>query len=534
MKKFYRIFLLSIFMILTIFSVVFAEDKLVLTQKYTLKNTSSTAKKDATIKVFIGQKDVVKYQKDGEIKIMPSPTDTEEDRYGNVYAIFDVSQYKPGRSITINIERDYETSDFEQEIAKRSEATINDDNSLYIEPQEKVQSDDSEIIAKAKEITYALSSDYKRALAIYDFVNTKVNYDKSTNFANKGALSALVNKRGTCEEYATLFAALCRSVGIPCKILMGYKVEGVVTKESETLLNPETGLYYDTEAEFGYKITPYVWNEFWLDDYGWLPVDSSILYSKDGKREVNLETFCKIKGADYLAVGIYTGDLNVLEYSSSFTNTDYVENVSKYKTFAKTKHEFHDLNGYEWAEDSINTLYDMNVIKGYTEDEYGPAANVTRIEFVCLLARILKQLNYMPSTRGNIYYYMDYDKNHYSKQEYDFLMRCLEEVKPYDSKFAVGYGAMDEIFGSRLEANKAITREEVVALMDSFLRYPADGSAKFSDMYSSKFVNSISKAYTNGLINGYNDGTFRPKKSITRAEIAVILDRYVGVKDYVL
>ena len=33
-----------------------------------------------------------------------------------------------------------------------------------------------------------------------------------------------------------------------------------------------------------------------------------------------------------------------------------------------------------------------------------------------------------------------------------------------------------------------------------------------------------------GLIKGYDDGTFRPDNPIRRAEIAVILDRYMGIK----
>ena len=84
-----------------------------------------------------------------------------------------------------------------------------------------------------------------------------------------------------------------------------------------------------------------------------------------------------------------------------------------------------------------------------------------------MLARVLKNINYSPSTSGIIYYYLDYDKTHYSKREYDFLMRCLEENYPKD-RYAVGYYAMSNIFGESLQMNKPITRAEVVALMDSF------------------------------------------------------------------
>ena len=175
----------------------------------------------------------------------------------------------------------------------------------------------------------------------------------------------------------------------------------------------------------------------------------------------------------------------------------------------------------------------MDIINGYTDTEYGPAGNVSRIEFISLLSRILKSMNYQVDNSGMIYYYMDYDKQHYSKADYDYLMRCLELEKPYD-KFAIGYYAMSSIFGNSLDMNRPITREEVVALMDAFLKYDADETVSFNDIDNSRFKSSILKAYSNGLIKGYEDGSFKPNGTITRAEIAVILDRYVGVKDYVL
>ena len=84
------------------------------------------------------------------------------------------------------------------------------------------------------------------------------------------------------------------------------------------------------------------------------------------------------------------------------------------------------------------------------------------------------------------------------------------------------------------DINKPITRGEVVALMDAFLEYESDEVPNFNDIHNNRFKQSILKAYSNGLIKGYEDGSFRPNGTITRAEIAVILDRYVGIDGYVL
>ena len=82
--------------------------------------------------------------------------------------------------------------------------------------------------------------------------------------------------------------------------------------------------------------------------------------------------------------------------------------------------------------------------------------------------------------------------------------------------------------------NKSITRAEVVALLDAFIGDIDVEDASFKDIWNSNFRYSILKAYSSGLINGYPDGTFRPNNPITRAEMAVVLDRYIKGKIYVL
>ena len=51
---------------------------------------------------------------------------------------------------------------------------------------------------------------------------------------------------------------------------------------------------------------------------------------------------------------------------------------------------------------------------------------------------------------------------------------------------------------------------------------------------TASYATAVNTLVALNVINGYEDGSFKPNGTITRAEIAVILDRYVGVKDYVL
>jgi len=533
MKKLKRILaiMLFIFVISSSFA-VFASEEFVLKREMVYKNEKSSVLQKGFVEIMIGQKNFTEYQEDGDIVITPAPDELREDEFGNLYAYYDVTGYNPGRTLKVTVERNFKSDIFLKDIAVRSEATVDSSNSMYVEEQTRVDSENPKIISKAKQLIEGLSSDYKRALAIFEYVNTQIEYNSSSTYANKGSVSALETEKGVCEEFATLFAALCRAVDIPCKVIEGYRYERVTIEESDVVFDTTKGEYVTTEPVYDYEIINHVWNEIYLDDYGWLPVDTCIIYAPKSDRVAYTDAFCAIQSEEYIATGIYNYDkanrtmLGVKEQS-------YTEDIFLASTVVKEEHSFSDIGIYTWAEDAINTLYDMDVIKGYTDSEYGPAGNVSRIEFIALLSRVLKILNYQPGNEGMIYYFMDYDKNHYSKPEYDYLMKCLEAERPYD-KFATGYYAMSSIFGSTIDVNKPITRGEVVALMDAFLEYESDEVPNFNDIHNNRFKQSILKAYSNGLIKGYEDGSFRPNGTITRAEIAVILDRYVGIEGYVL
>lgn len=537
MKRISKI--LIVCMVLSIFfinSCCFAKEKYAQIKTFTFRNDSSRAINGAKAEIYIGQKDFVEYQDDESIIITPTPDDVKTDDYGNMYAIYDFSSYKSGRTVEVTIERIFEPIKYSGEaIPVRTESSVNKDNQLYVKPQDKVESEDSTIIAKAKEITFGLSSDYKKAKAIFQYVNENITYDKTATYANKGAVSALSSSRGVCEEFATLYAALCRTLDIPCKIIEGYRINKTVDKEGETFFNKETGKYETTENTYKYSIVPHVWNEVYFDEFGWVPVDTCVMYiTPNGDQVSSFDNFGYIDSEEYIAIGMYSKrSYEMAVYTEKFTLVDSKEEYRILESDQKeeVKHEFKDVDKYPWAVDAINTLYNMEIIKGYSDSEFGPSGNISRIEFIAMYSRLLRYLKYIPQTRGNIYYYLDYPENHYSKNDYDYLMRCLEDVEPFD-RLACGYGAMSSIFGNSLNMDAPITRGEVVQLMGYFLKTKEIENANFSDIAGTKYEESILKAYSNGLMIGYEDGTFRPYNKITRAEMAVMLDRYVGVKGY--
>ena len=75
--------------------------------------------------------------------------------------------------------------------------------------------------------------------------------------------------------------------------------------------------------------------------------------------------------------------------------------------------------------------------------------------------------------------------------------------------------------------DKYVTREEVAKILYLLKNdVKAQTNLNFNDVdekiWSYKYINTLAN---NGILKGYEDGSFKPKNGITRAEIAVILER---------
>lgn len=527
MKKFSKVLFFTLILIGTLTNIVFAgENDYIVSKEMVYESTRKTALPSGFIEVLVGNKNFVQYQKDNEIVITPMPDEMREDEYGNLYAYYDVTGLLPDQKFKITLKRDCEVDNFQKDIPARSDSVINEETKMYLEPSTRIESDEPEIIAKAKEITEGMSTDYKKAQAIFEYVNVNMSYDTSSAYANQGALSAFKNMKGVCEEFTTLFIAFCRAVDIPSRAIEGYKIENVYG----------SGDYSgDPDVIVGKKLVNHVWAEIYLDGYGWVPVEPTIIYTVNGERTAYLNSFCKLEKAEYIAVGVYNFEkanrrikgVNEIEYKETVMLKDEVQ--------PEKKNTFLDIGDFDWASEDIQNLYSKGIVEGYSASEYGPDNKISRIEFICMLSRLLEYYETQAAEGGLVYYYGDYPTNHWSKEEYDYLLRCYQTVNPGD-KSAMGFESIVSVFGAgNMYMNKAITRGEVVALMDLFLDDVYDYSISFSDVKSTtNFRSSILKAASNGLITGYPDGTYKPNNPITRAEMAVVLGRYISTNVYTI
>ena len=84
----------------------------------------------------------------------------------------------------------------------------------YLSPSPKIECRDSRIRDLAKEIGLNKEKAWDHVEAIYDWVRGKVKYQAGPL---KGALAALRDGTGDCEEITSLFIAICRAADIPSR-----------------------------------------------------------------------------------------------------------------------------------------------------------------------------------------------------------------------------------------------------------------------------------------------------------------------------
>ena len=129
---------------------------------------------------------------------------------------------------------------------------------LYIENTHSTDSIyyNDEIKALANEIVGDEKNPYLQAKHIYDYVVENVYYSLIAHASLEAegipeSLFAFEHGYGDCGMQSMFFAALCRSIGIPARTPGGFQI-------------------------FSGQLGTHFWAEFYLPNYGWIPVDTSV------------------------------------------------------------------------------------------------------------------------------------------------------------------------------------------------------------------------------------------------------------------
>ena len=179
---------------------------------------------------------------------------------------------------------------------------------------------------------------------------------------------------------------------------------------------------------------------------------------------------------------------------------------------------FHDVTG--WYKDSVAYLASRNIIKGKNQGYFMPNDNITRAEFVQILANMSGNdvSKYGHSAFGDV-------------GDKDWFFQAVAWAK--DNGVVSGSGG-------NFNPNAYITREEMAVIIERYVTKVAnrrleviDNSNKFADEeeiadYAKTAVETMKNS---GMIAGKENHTFAPKENATRAEgakmLSTVMQRFI-------
>lgn len=166
------------------------------------------------------------------------------------------------------------------------------------------------------------------------------------------------------------------------------------------------------------------------------------------------------------------------------------------------------VNGVLKAIEVLNKEIHFNYVIGYTDGTIRPSNNISRAEVATIFFRLLTD-----EAR------MQYDKTTSSFSDIKDGAWCCRAVSTL-TNMGIIKGYTDGTF----RPNADITRAELATIIARFAKLDVN-TKTFSDITGHWAQKSIELAAGNGWINGYTDGTFRPNKSIIRAETFAMINR---------
>ena len=173
---------------------------------------------------------------------------------------------------------------------------------------------------------------------------------------------------------------------------------------------------------------------------------------------------------------------------------------------------FSDVSADAWYADYVSLCATYGIINGYEDGTFRPEADITRAEFMKLLATI-----------GELVPYKAIDTSiHWAAPYWDLM-----------NDNGVLWGLDIPCTAAALDT--AITRYEMCVMLSNFcsnvfsenfveLKDLQTAIADYSSI-ESKYVSSVEQAYGKGILTGYEDGTFRGNDTMTRSQAAAVVVR---------
>lgn len=160
----------------------------------------------------------------------------------------------------------------------------------------------------------------------------------------------------------------------------------------------------------------------------------------------------------------------------------------------------------------LNTADHFAYVQGYPDGTVKPAGNITRAETAAILFRLMDD-----ASRKTYYFTKSGFRDVASGSWYNTYVATLNNA-----------GVITDSSNGYFRPNEAITRAELAAMLAKFSE--TTSAANYFNDVSAKYwaANAIAICAKLGWITGYPDGTFRPDKNVTRAELMAMINRATG------
>ncbi|MBP1933618.1 S-layer homology domain-containing protein [Ammoniphilus resinae] len=169
---------------------------------------------------------------------------------------------------------------------------------------------------------------------------------------------------------------------------------------------------------------------------------------------------------------------------------------------------FRDISQH-WANEEIVDIADQGIIKGYQDATFRPNQSISREEVTALLLRLMK---FQPKDE---IYFQDINTSRWSAE-------AIQTMASYG--MVTGYP--DQTF----QPKRPITRAELAVILDRCFKFSDSsikGSVSMWDVDSHWAKKEIIELQKAGVVTGYKDGSYRPNAFVSRAEVAVMIDRII-------
>lgn len=185
---------------------------------------------------------------------------------------------------------------------------------------------------------------------------------------------------------------------------------------------------------------------------------------------------------------------------------------------SKEEQPFNDIENYDWANKAIKELYEKEIISGVGDNRFEPSRSISREEFLTMALRIFD----VPLVEN--------------ESEFSDVIKNSWYAKYVDTAKSIGIinGISDDEFG----IGNPIIRQDASVILNNLLEHLKyeplpEKEIQFSDWkdVSDYAADSVKNLYGGGIINGDEQMRFMPRKTLSRAEAAVMVYRILEVTD---